>query len=302
VSKHFKKTLLFELMIANLLFYILILTGGCKKDVAPVKPAEGVNAVAIAAVQSKPIAVPFFDAGLDKRGDLSAYAQTPGNPYSAMVIDPSRISVVNDPVYGAKRKAMLMDVRTQDNAGLTENPRAQVQTPMSYVAGQTVYVGFSVRFTQSLWTYFLTFSELYGAPYTGTSPFRLALQGSNLVASATDHGKQLNLWQEPMEAGIWYDFVYSEVLSTDASAGKVQVWLRKQGEKDYTPVLGPTSLATLTAANFKGPNYHKLACYYDKSNTYSDATKKTKIEEVKMYLAAHKVGSSFDLVAPAALK
>jgi hypothetical protein len=105
-----------------------------------------------------------------------------------------------------------------------------------------------------------------------------------------------------MEAGVWYDFVYCEVLSNNALTGTVQVWLRKQGESGYTQILAPTRLATITAANLPGPNYHKLACYYDKSNTFTDASKKNRVNEVKMYLGSHKVGGSFDAVAPALIK
>ena len=235
-------------------------------------------------------------------GNLSAYNQISGDPLSAMVIDPSRISVVNDPFYGSKRKVMYMNVRPQDTGGLTDNPRAQVQTPMNYVSGQTVYVGLSVRFTQAIWTYFLTFSELYGAPYNGTSPFRLAVQGNDIVASTTDNGIQTNLWQTSIQPNVWYDFVYCETLDSESSKGSVQVWLRKQGATAFTQIIKTTKIATITAANLTGPNYHKLACYYDKSNTYTDSTKKTHVSAVKMYLASHKVGSSFNLVAPALIQ
>ncbi|WP_426671219.1 heparin lyase I family protein [Mucilaginibacter sp. McL0603] len=291
----------------QLIFIATLLFTGCQKEdtsvntIAAAKPAtSAISVSSLASLQSAPVA--FFDASLDQKKNLSSYATVKGDPYSAMVINPNRISVVNDPVFGSKRKVMLMDVRTQDNGGVTENPRAQVQTPMNYVEGQTVYIGFSVRFTQSFWTYFLTFSELYGAPYAGTSPFRLSIQGSNIVASATNSGKQTNLWQEPMQAGLWYDFVYCETLSHDALKGSVQVWLRKQGETTFKQVLTLTKIPTVTAANLTGPNYHKLACYYDKENTFVDASKKTRVSEIKMYLGNHKVGSSFDQVAPTLIK
>jgi Polysaccharide lyase len=306
IKKHFRTRLVFKLIMLQLIFIATLSFTGCQKEGVTVNAAaatqphtQAISVSTLASVQSTPVA--FFDADLDQKKNLSSYATVKGDPYSAMVINPNRISVVNDPVFGSKRKVMLMDVRPQDNGGVTENPRAQVQTPMNYVEGQTVYIGFSVRFTQSFWTYFLTFSELYGAPYVGTSPFRLSIQGSNIVASATNAGKQTNLWQEPMQAGLWYDFVYCETLSYDPSKGSVQVWLRKQGETTFKQVLAPTKIPTVTAANLTGPNYHKLACYYDKENTFVDASKKTKVSEIKMYLGNHKVGSSFDQVAPAVL-
>lgn len=239
-----------------------------------------------------------FDADLDQKNDLSAYAATPGDKLTAMVINPGCISIVNDPVYGAKRKVMKMDVGSKETAGVTENPRAQVQTHMDYVEGQTIYVGLSVRFPKVFWTYFLTFAEFYGAPYKGTSPFRLAVQANNVVASATNSEKQINLWQEPLKAGIWYDFVYKEVLDANPDKGAVQLWVREQGETKFTEVIADTKIATITAANLIGPNYHKLACYYDRAHTYTDATKAKNVTSIQMYLTNHKIGGTFDDVAP----
>ncbi|TSJ40981.1 hypothetical protein FO440_14705 [Mucilaginibacter corticis] len=307
MSKDFTGKNAFFKQSKSMLLLIVSLWLSCKKEAVPVagKDSSGITTTVSASsyavtVQNKPVAI--FDAALTAKGDLSAYQKTPGDPFTAMVINPACISVVNDPVYSSKRKVMLMNVNVQDNAGITKNPRAQVQTPMSYTDGQTIYVGFSVRFTQTFWTYFLTFSEFYGAPYIGTSPFRLGIQGSNIVAVATDLGKEKNLYQNQMQANVWYDFVYREVLSTDPSKGQVQVWLRKQGQTGFSEILPSTGLATITAANLTGPNYHKLACYYDKDNTYTDASKKTHVSNLKMYLANHKIGSSFDTVAPALIK
>jgi hypothetical protein len=285
------------------LFLSVCLTAGCEKEVT--SPPQAANntpsQLAVASSTSTSTnSVKFFDSELDQRRNLSAYTKT-SSALSAMVINPSRISVVNDPYYGSKRKVMSMNVRLNDNGGVTANPRAQVQTPMSYAEGQEVYIGFSVRFTKTFWTYFLTFSELYGAPYKGTAPFRLAVQESNIVASSFDGKKQLNLWKQPMQANVWYDFVYREVLSKDATKGEVQVWLRKSGEKEFKEILPTQKMATITAANITGPNYHKLACYYDKTNTFTDATKKSRVSSVQMYFANHKVGSSFSQVSPALL-
>ena len=163
-------------------------------------------------------------------------------------------------------------------------------------------LGSQLGLPQNIWTYFLTFAEFYGAPYSGTSPFRLAIQGSNIVASATANGKQTNLWQTPMQTNVWYDFVYHEILSKNAAKGMVEVWLRKQGETEFTHIVLPTNIPTITAANLTGPNYHKLACYYDLQNTYTDASKKTHLTEVKMYLGNHKIGKGFNAVAPALMQ
>ncbi len=286
-----------------LLFSVYLLTA-CKKDEIPQSDQPAAAEPAFIATTASTLNVQkaaFFDAQLNQRKNLSAYTKT-SDPYSAMVVNPACISVVNDPVFGSKRKVMYMNVRPGDTGGVTENPRAQVQTPMQYVEGQEVFAGFSVRFKSTFWTYFLTFSEVYGAPYKGTSPFKLGIQGSNIIASSFDGKVQVNLWKEAMKANVWYDFVYRQVLSKDKASGLVEVWMRKQGQSQFTRIVAPTPMATITAANLTGPNYHKLACYYDRTHTFTDATQKTPVTAVQMYLANHKVGGSFSEVAPLLVK
>ena len=288
---------------AYLLFSVYLLSG-CKKDEIPPLTNDASNQATTIASTASTLSsgqAAFFDAQLNLRKDLSAYTKT-SDPYSAMVINPQCITIVNDPFYGYKRKVMYLNVRTGDTGGVTENPRAQVQTPMQYVEGQEVFVGFSVRFKATFWTYFLTFSELYGAPYKGTAPFKLGIQESNIIASSFDGTKQVNHWKEPMKANVWYDFVYRQVLSKDKTRGQVEVWLRKQGKQQYEKILTTTSIATITAANLTGPNYHKLACYYDGKYTFTNSTRSTKVSAIQMYLANHKVGASFNEVAPVLVK
>ncbi|WP_158826210.1 heparin lyase I family protein [Mucilaginibacter lacusdianchii] len=277
----------------------------CKKDSAEVPLADAPNFSASQIADTTSLAstsfsqagnVKFFDAGLDDRGCLSAYNKT-NTAFTSMIINPDLIKVVGDPVYGAKRKVMLMDVKPDQTGNVTNNPRAQVQTPMQYTEGQDVWIGFSVYFPKTIWTYFLTFSELYGAPYKGSSPFRLGIQESNIIIDYNGGTK----WRKPMKAGVWYDFVYHEVLSQDATVGKAQVYLREQGNAKYTEILPLTNMPTITAANFAGPQYHKLACYYDRTHTFTDATRKTNVDRVQVYFANHKVGNSFKQVAPANL-
>jgi hypothetical protein len=259
--------------------------------VTPVTPIGPVNNIP---------PVKFFDAAIDKLNDLSAYAHISGVDTSANVINPGLITVTSDPFYGSKRKVLLLKVKPTDTGGVTENARAQIQTPMSYVEGQEVFIGLSVRFATPLWTWFLTFSEIYGAPYAGTSPFRLGIQQSNLIASylSKPTDKENHLYEKPMILNQWYSFVYREILSSDPTKGEIQVWLRMQGQKDFTEIVSTFKGNTISPANALGPNYQKLACYYDKNHTFTDATQKTKVSYVQMYLADHKVGSSFDQVAP----
>ena len=124
------------LIVPMSLFFISVVTLlSCNKDLAPAPINHIIDTtVTNASLKQVDELIPF-NSNLTKNDNLSAYQTITGDAFTAMVIDPSRISVVNDPVFGSKRKVMYMDVRNQDTGGLTENPRAQVQTPMNYVAG-----------------------------------------------------------------------------------------------------------------------------------------------------------------------
>jgi hypothetical protein len=278
-----------KIMACQLLYWFyLFLCSGCQKEAS----ATADSLATSEDLSSKQLrvetvrTVKSFDSKINS-GNLAAYFY---------VINPTKISIVNDPVYGAKRKVVYMNVKNSDNAGITVNPRAQLETPKQYIEGQNIWVGLSVYFTDKIFTKWLDFAEVYGPPYTAAAPFRLILERSNISAVSYDGKKETRLWTEPMKKGIWYDFVYRELLSKDK--GQVQVYVRRQGEKQFSLVVPNTVQPTITAANAIGPNYSKISCYWDKENTWTDSTKKTKVISSKMYLANHKVGGSFYEVAP----
>lgn len=243
-----------------------------------------------------------FDAELNTRDDLSAYNHIAGDNLSANVINPQLISVIDDPAYGSQRKVMNLIVKPTDTGGVTENARAQCQTPMQYVEGQEIFYSVSINFNNFFWTYFLTFSEIYGAPYNGTSPLRLGVQESNIIVSNRNNaGTEIHFWTQPMVLNQWYDFIVREVLSQDSTKGEVQVWLRKQGETDFTEIVPTTYFASVTSANITGPNYHKVACYYDATHTYTNSKDKILVDDLNLYITNHKIGNSFNEVAPALL-
>jgi len=278
-------------VIASPFIYILylFLTSSCKKDVplANVNPVTNLTNIAPPAAKTAVEPVKFFDSNIQS-GSLAAYFY---------VINPTKMQIVNDPVYGTKRKVVYMNVKNTDNAGLTANPRAQLESPKQYVAGQNIWVGLSVHFTKKMYTKWFDFAEVYGPPYASAAPFRLIIERSNISAVSFNGVKETRLWTEPMKAGVWYDFVYRELLSKDK--GEVQLYVRRQGEKSFTLVVPTTVQPTITGANSSGPNYSKIACYWDKLNTWTDSTKKQVLTSAQIYLANHKVGSTFSQVAPA---
>jgi len=275
---------------ASPLIYILFffINISCKKDASLSGMNSGGNLKCTAeqAGGRSADSVKFFDSNIQS-GSLSAYFN---------VINPTKISIVNDPVYGLKRKVVFMDVKNTDNAGLTANPRAQLESPKQYVAGQNIWVGLSVYFTKKMYTKWFDFAEVYGPPYSAAAPFRLIIERSNISAVSFDGSKETRLWSEPMKAGVWYDFVYRELLSKDK--GEVEVYVRRQGEKNFSQVVTTTVQPTITAANSSGPNYSKVSCYWDKENTWTDSTKSERVTSAQIYLSNHKVGRNFNEVAP----
>lgn len=273
------------------LIYVLysLLFISCKKDSLVSNTNESLDVQSIIQQESGALvtAVKSFDSNI-KSGSLSAYWY---------VINPTKICIVNDPVYGSKRKVVYMDVKNTENAGLTANPRAQLETPKQYVEGQNIWVGFSIYFTKKMYTKWFDFAEVYGPPYSAAAPFRLIIERSNVSAVSFNGNKETRLWTEPMKAGAWYDFVYRELLSK--GKGQVEVYVRRQGEKNFSHVVNSTVLPTITAANSSGPNYSKVSCYWDKENTWTDSTKSKRVTSAQIYLANHKVGRSFTEVAPA---
>jgi len=281
------KTYLLASPLMCILCFVLHIS--CKKGelISSVKPAADQESPAKQVGGGSVDPVESFDSNIQS-GLLSAYFY---------VINPGKMTIVNDPVYGSKRKVVYFNVKNTDNAGLTANPRAQLESPKQYVEGQNIWVGLSVYFSNMVYTKWLDFAEVYGPPYAGAAPFRLIIERSNITAVSFDGEKESRLWSEPLKTGVWYDFVYRELLSKDK--GEVEVFVRRQGEKKFSQVVTTTVQPTLTAANSAGANYSKVSCYWDKENTWTDSSKEKKLISAQMYLTNHKVGSNFNEVAPA---
>ena len=236
-----------------------------------------------------PVGTVLFDPDIAHRG-LSAYGQ---------VVNPQDITVMDDPILGAGRRVMKMTVRNSDTGGLTGNPRAQVATPEMFAAGSDVYAGWSSMFPtgfpdgslpNSGW---ITLSEFYGPPYSGGSPFSIGETGAAGGISAMTHPPNTSwqtAWQvNPVRHNRWYDFVVHEQLSTGTD-GFVEVYVNDGSGWRQTLVNGQLryGMITMTGANGGGPNYHKLALYYDQSIA----------GQLTVYHTGQKIGTSFDVVAP----
>lgn len=230
-----------------------------------------------------------FDADVARRG-LGAYAGTH---------NVNRISIVNDPVLGDARKVVRFTVLDTDDQ-LTGNPRAQLETSKFWNKGDEYYVGASYYFPRDFpmqqdTRQWVNLGEVYGAPYAGASP-------NSLFVKRVSNGTQVIAWQRngtyawdrpfevPLVKGRWHDFVFRIKLSDDPKVGFWETWSNTGSGWEQLKLNGQHRLygKTIDASNSGGPNYHKISHYRSKG-MWPVATH---------YTAGHKIGTSFDSVAP----
>jgi hypothetical protein len=219
------------------------------------------------------------------------------SPY-VHVIHLERISVVNDPVLGARRKVGKFTVYDSD-LGPTENPRAQVETRADLTLGTEFWAGWSTLFPSD-WPKmlpcgvggWLTFESVYGPPYEDSSPVHLGMRGcsGNIVLQRNvTYGWDVP-WEMPIPRGSWIDFVIHEKLSTDPAVGFVELYVNSGTGWRQQELGGKLRLymRTLDGSNDAGPNSMRLELYRLR-NMFPTLT---------LYHADHKIGASFAAVAP----
>ena len=194
--------------------------------------------------------------------------------------NPQRIRVVNDPVLGAVRKVLRFRVGRAD-AGLTENPRAQLETPYDFEQGDDRYIGFSVNLPRDFPTQlprggWVTLGSMaYGPPYAGPGPIALRVQnrvgggGAELRWQRNDTYDFDIPWTGPRVAdtrGRWIDFVVRTKLHEDPEVGFVQLWMNTGSGWRAQSLAGRRRLRmrTYDESNGRGHNNTRLSLYYRK--------------------------------------
>lgn len=234
----------------------------------------------------------IFDSNFAAKG-ISAYAA---------VIHPERISIVNDPVLGSARKVAKMTVYDSDR-GPTKDPRAQLETPRFWNEGEAYYVGLSVMFGRDWnWrmcsTCWVTFHQVYGPPYNAQGPTNLNVKANN------PRGEPRMTWERtgrfgfdhpfemPIRPGKWYDIVWHERLSRDPGKGFVELWINGGRGWRHAPLNLRNRLTMATKIRANGSptqgNSSNIQLYRRQGIT----------KVATMYFAEHRVGTSFDMVAP----
>jgi hypothetical protein len=262
---------------------LVVLASGC----AAVAVVAAIRAGAPPPPAEEP-GVTIFYADYARKG-LAAYA---------MVWHRERVSIVDDPVLGSARKVAKVTVYDFDT-GPTSNPRVQMETARFWDEGEEYYVGASYYFPSS-WpnvssSGWVNLGEIYGPPYSGAGPNKI------MVLRKSD-GSQVLCWQRnqnynydrPFEIPLirerWFDLVLRVKLSSDPTVGFWEAWLNRGSGWERLKLHGRSRLFTRTidSSNNHGANYHKVSQYRARG-MWKVATN---------YIADHRVGTSFEAVAP----
>jgi hypothetical protein len=212
-----------------------------------------------------------------------------------------RTAVVRDP-RGVDRNAIRFTVRNSDVSPCTpsENPRAQALSPDILEPGRTYWIGWSVLVprdfpsTSRKGDNWISLGSIYGPPADGPS-------GTGIKMDATPGKERFYFrrdarygfdepWSMPLVRGRWVDFVVHVRLSRKASEGFREQWVNDGSGWRQSRFHGERRLHTVTlgAANGGGPNVSKVSLYY----------RRGLMKVGTLYFADHRIGTTFDAVAP----
>lgn len=228
-------------------------------------------------------------------GDLSQYQDR------VQHCDADRTTVVEDPL-GVQGHVIRFHVLDTDVAPCTpsDNPRAQVLSPDILREGEEYWIGWSVLIpdefpvTAPNGDNWIALGSTYGPPHEGSSGNGISFDASS------DRGRFYwrrnetygfdEPWSMPLVRGRWVDFVIHTGMSKEEGPGFREQWVNAGSGWVRSSLDGKARLstATLTDANNDGPNVSKISLYYRKGI----------MEEATVYFANHKIGTSFDAVAP----
>jgi len=226
-------------------------------------------------------------------GDLSQYR--------VQECERGRTTVVPDPL-GSGRNAIRFTVRDTDVAPCTptENPRAQALSPSILQPGGEYWIGWSVLVpnefprTTSAGDNWISLGSIYGPPFEGNGSNGMKMDtspGVNKFYYRRGPEYQFDQpWEMPLIRGRWVDFVFHVKLSGDERVGFREQWVNTGSGWQQSTLAGRTRFFTSTFgdANDGGPNVSKISLY----------RKRGIIDVATLYFADHRIGTSFNAVAP----
>jgi hypothetical protein len=208
-------------------------------------------------------------------------------------------SVVDDPVLGAARKVLKLTV--PDTAiGPTENPRGQLQSPSVLPADADFWFGWATLFPADFPVMpiassgFLNVFQVHGAPFAGSPSFSIGLRATGDDQFGWHRNNTYNVdhpWLRPLLRNVWFDFAVRMKLSNDPAVGFVELYLNDGTGWTQQLLHGQSRLHFKSwdaAVQGIGPQRTDIQLY----------RKVGMFASVTVYHAAHKIGASFNAVAP----
>jgi hypothetical protein len=192
---------------------------------------------------------------------------------------PGAVSDVSDPA-GSGESVMQMTVDNSDVAPVTptSDPRAQLLSPSIIDNGDEFWWSgkffLPADFPTSVPGWLTVMEGPYGAPFDGTPPWHIEVNGSKIQWARNDTYDYDIPWQMPLVRNQWVDVVIHERFAAD---GWVEMWVDGQqitffDEGTYNPNHeSPTtrlSMATRDHSNDEGPNFTVIQSYR-KANMFS---------------------------------
>jgi hypothetical protein len=250
-------------------------------------------------------------------GNLSQYTTTGGKVQYDTSVDEMR--VVDDPVLGSPavggRKALKVTVHNSSKDPAQDSPKHRAQAESPKVIGLTdeVYVGYSLLLPDDFPTVHTagpvtwgganvqqaSMWEVHGAPYGGSPPMGFRIRDSLaqqrfgfFQGNPVNAMRSSQLFSTINPRGRWVDVVAHIKMGGSSSTGFYEQSMNwGEGWKPTVFDNGSTRLNMATAipsVNGGGKNYSKVSLYYN-DNAWPVAT---------VYFAAHKIGTTFDVVSP----
>jgi polysaccharide lyase-like protein len=185
---------------------------------------------------------------------------------------PGAVSEVSDPA-GTGQSVMEMTVRNSDVAPVTptSDPRAQLLSPSIIDDGEEFWWSgrffLPADFPSSVPGWLTVMEGPYGAPFDGTPPWHIEVNGDTIQWARNDTYDYDIPWQMPLVRNRWVDVVVHERFSQD---GWVEMWIDGQQitffePGTYNPNDEPSgtrlSMATRDHSNDGGPNFTVIQSY-----------------------------------------
>src|SRR4051794_4275471 len=185
---------------------------------------------------------------------------------------PGAVTEVPDPA-GSGAQVFKMTVKNSDVYPLTPtaDPRAQLTSPAIIDPGEEFWWSgkffLPSDFPSSVPGWLTVMEGPYGAPFDGTPPWHIEVNGDHIQWTRNDTYDYDVPWQMPLVRNQWVDVVVHERFAAD---GWVEMWVDGQqiaffGSNTYNPSHeAPTirlSMATRDHSNDEGPNFTVIQSY-----------------------------------------